>query len=197
MVHEYAAEAAVLAERFQRGDQDCLRQILRGVCPAICRALESKHKFRYLTRSEIEDAVAESLFNAWRLHGDYDPARAPLYRWLLAFADHAASNLARSPDVRVRAMQAAIQLDEFAAPVSSPRTADEPDAEAARRAKIVETVRAALAALPERVGLVIKADAYSSDGHACTAALAEEIGVAAATVRDYRRRGRQKLKVKL
>lgn len=198
MVSEHQSEAGMLAERFRRGDEDCLDQILRGICPAICRVLGARSQFRDLAPDELEHVVSNSLHDAWLVHGDYDPARGTFFGWLMAIAYHAAANFARLPEIRARRLRVAIQPDVLAESTEAPAIGQtDCDAISACRTNLIEMVRVAWSDLPDQLRRVSLADAASPEGRVPTAALAAELGVTPATIRDYRRRARPRLKAKL
>ncbi|HJT31882.1 MAG TPA: hypothetical protein VJ783_07490 [Pirellulales bacterium] len=195
---EHQAEVKTLAERFGSGDEDCLDEIVRGVCPAICRVLAARPQFRDVAPDELAHVVSNSLLDAWLVHGKFNPARGTLFGWLLAYGNHSAANFARLPEIRSRRLRVAIDPDSLGkSEGASPSGDGDSDCLSTCRTRLIEMMRIALASLPERLRFVIESDMNSPGGLAPTAALAAELGLTPATIRDYRRRARPRLKAKL
>jgi RNA polymerase sigma factor (sigma-70 family) len=189
---ENVIETAMLAERFRRGDEKSVAQVLSDLCPPIQRRLT--HKFRScIHRDEVEHIVLAALERAWENHAHYDRAKGPLGAWLWTIANHLASDFARSPYIRSRRVEVAVHPGRLAELVQYPSRGDDDDSASFADSQSCDLVRHALASLPGRLRVVMLADANSPEGLVPTRELARDLGIAQATVRTYRRRGLQKL----
>ena len=188
MAGDVAADKADLAERFRRGDEDCLDDVLRDLCPEIQRALRRKYH-DFIARDEAEHITLAALARAWDCRARYDPARGDLGNWLWTIADHFAANFARSASIRARGLETPTpqaRLEQFV-----DGRCDFADGEGLRGAnsRLTKLVRECLAALTPGQRFVLIADANYSHGKAPSAQLSRELGISASAIRMLRRRG--------
>ena len=117
MAVELGATWPELAERFRRGDEDALEEILRRAGPILCRVLAARRRYRWVALDELEEVVADALLAAFRVREGFDPARGSFVGWLFAFARNGARNFARLREIhtrRHRLPQESIELAEIA-----------------------------------------------------------------------------------
>ena len=191
MAEEFAALSADVAERFRRGDEDCLPELLRALSAAIERGLKAKYGGA-LRPDTSEDVLFLALARAWDHRKQYDPEKAPLGAWLWAVADHLAGDLIRTR--RVETPLAPEVIDRMVD--RHPREAIGAVA-AGLDPHLAKLVHDALARLPSSQRFVLTADANSPGRIADAAELARELGVSTSVIRQLRCRGLQAIEMDL
>lgn len=185
---EVKTSDSCLAERFRRGDDGCLDEVLREICPLICNGL--RRVFRSaLVRNEIERIVAEALDHARDNREKFNPAKGTLAGWLWSIAYNAVLDFLRSrektpielsfdPDKLWRFVKHRGGTADGAAALNDARLT---------RDALVHRSLAALSA-PQR--LVLLAAPAVTDAVISDRELADELGVTESTIRSHRRRGK-------
>ena len=143
-------------------------------------------------RADAEEVVADTLGQAWRSAGDYDPGRGSVGAWLNTIARARALDLVRRRGRRGRAYQRAAQSadGELAAPVAMPAAPDR----GVEQAEAGALVRRALAALPDAQRRVIELAYF--DGLS-QSEIARELAEPLGTVKTRMRAGLEKLRATL
>ena len=185
-----------LGAQLRAGDESVLEAILQTHGPPILSLLKQRFVGR-LTATDFEDVLAVALFRVWQNRLRFDPKLASLRVWLFRIAE----NIAR--DVLKLGWQKARQLELSVAPTSLAMAIDrhttkigiDPDDGPSLALRVApDELRELLAMLPASQRYIILADANSPDGTVASQELAHELGIPAATVRVYRRRGLERLK---
>jgi RNA polymerase sigma-70 factor (ECF subfamily) len=161
-----------LQVRFAAGDDRVLVE-----CEARYAGMLRAYVARYVGDSDRDDVVQHTFADAWRSRGRYDPSR-PLEAWLLAIARRRAIDFLRRRPSGVVGLDALRGL------------AGEDGREVAERFAWAESVRAALAELPEvqREVLVL---AYF--GGLSQTQVAAQVDLPVGTVKSRMARGLQRL----
>jgi RNA polymerase sigma-70 factor (ECF subfamily) len=143
-------------------------------------------------RADAEEVVADTLGQAWRSAGDYDPGRGSVGAWLTTIARARALDLVRRRGRRGRAYQRAAQSadGELAAPVAMP----EPPDRGVEQAEAGALVRRALADLPDAQRRVIELAYF---GGLSQSEIARELAEPLGTVKTRMRAGLEKLRAAL
>jgi RNA polymerase sigma factor (sigma-70 family) len=190
------AESPVeLAARLLRGDEDALRDILRVIGPSVRSLLVQKYRGSQ-TPEDIEDVLAIALYRLWRGRHLYRPDMASLQVWFYRIADNVVKDVLRSGWHKAR------QLETFHP--DPPEPAANLAAGASGTAELdagssqqVQDLREIIAALPEVQQRIVWADAQARDQVVSSAALARELGLPASTVRVYRKRALDTIRLEM
>jgi RNA polymerase sigma factor (sigma-70 family) len=183
----FAESLQEMAAKLLRGDEKVLAEILRNLGPAVQTLLTRKYR-GLQTPEDIEDVLAIALFRLWRGRHLYDPERVSLQAWFYRIADNVVKDVLRSGWHKARQLETLLpQFPEKDSQVSSSGTSPPPEDNSGHPQQI-QDLREVVAALPEVQRQIIWADAQAKDAIAGTAALAQELGLPAGTIRVYRKR---------
>ena len=179
-----------LGIRFLNGDATVLGDLLDAHRHSLERALLTRYG-AYLQHADVDDAMSIALGRLWRSRLSFDPTQGALSAWFYAIVFSVASNLWKS--ARARAMRV-----DFTDPAGLDRLPSRPDdaqqSLSLRFSADFEAVASALQSLPITHRRILLADASSPSGVAGSAELAAELGTCPSTIREYRRRARERLR---
>lgn len=187
-----AESSQEMAARLLRGEEMVLAEILRVLGPAVRALLAQKYRGSQ-TPEDLEDVLAVALFRLWRGRQLYQPAKASLQVWFYRIADNVVKDVLRSGWHKAR------QLEMY---VPDP---PEPDLEAAyaptgndpSRDRQIQDLRDIVGSLPDTQRRIVWADAQARDAVVSSAALAKELGLPASTIRVYRKRALDTIRVEM
>jgi RNA polymerase sigma factor (sigma-70 family) len=168
----------------QARDENGLRLLLEDTAPRISWWLS--HEFRgRLTPTDVDEALIDGAFAAWRSITTFDPARGTLRAWFYVICRNEALKTLR----RARRQGPVVHLSDWqAVPAPSQEADDEtPDAEHAR---FLADFRDCIARLPRLQKAVIEAD-LATDGVADAAELAASLGTTRNTIYNSRSTARK------
>jgi len=180
-------QAAALARRFRGAAAEAWDDVWRDHFAALCAFLQ--REYAGLATDRIEQVAVDALARAWEHCDKYNPEKGELRPWLCTIADHAAADLCRSPQMRGRRLELAMDPDALSAladPNASDPTRPERNGPGDELAAMVD---AALEAIPVKYSEVLWAFACSQDGTVPVAELAAKYGVSTAAIRQRKHRG--------
>ncbi len=185
--------------------EEDLRQLLQYEGGRVRAAL--LFRFRPALKAEdIEEILSLALQKAWQSRTQHDPAKGTLRAWFYCIAQRTAIDRLKSAATqrRLREVEWDAAADAFSA-ADSPEAAvgtlptedesTDPGADTAKSA-LKAALLNAMASLPEMQRRILWADALGSGGGQppTSEELGAELGLPAATVRVYRKRGMEKLR---
>ena len=198
--------AADLGARLKAGDEDVLEELLRMHGPPVLALLRRRLAGR-LTETDFEDVLATALFRLWTHRERFDAEKASLRVWFFRIAENVARDVLKHGWHKARQLERPISSDvldsveqALAAGGAEPdarleQDARRPSAAAGVLSVTAELLHELLGLLPEIQRRIVLADARSRDGTAASHDLALELGIPAATIRVYRRRALQRLRL--
>lgn len=162
-----------------------LRRLLRDHAGRVL-ALLGQDFAGQLDGPQLEEAIGEALFEAWRGSDRYTPERGTVRAWLFAIA----RNRARKMVARLsrESVEYVPDLDDAAAPLP-----EHPEEVASMAKEALAAVRAYLPLLGPRQRAVLRAD-LASGGQASTDDLARQMQISRNAVHQARRGARQALR---
>jgi len=186
----FADSLPEMTAKLLRGDERVLEEILRSVGPAVRALLTQKYRGSQ-TREDIEDVLAIALFRLWRGRHLYRSDKASLQVWFYRIADNVVKDVLRSGWHKARQLE--VYLPDPPED-NAPPPAAEADPGGGRQ---VQDLREVIAALPDVQRRIVWADAQARDTVVSSAALARELGLPASTIRVYRKRALDSIRVEM
>jgi RNA polymerase sigma factor (sigma-70 family) len=181
-----------LTQRLKDGDEQVLEDILRQIGPQV-RAVLLKKYSGVLGEADFDDALSLGLYRVWNSRNRFDETRSSLRVWFFRIVENAARDILRVGWHKAKALEVnghAGILDRTV----QPEPTEPPDADNRPPTVLQMALRDILGSLSEAQRTIVMADAASRDGTANNAWLAKELGLAASSIRVYRRRALEKIR---
>lgn len=193
------SEADDLGARLQAGDESVLEELLRAHGPPVL-ALLRRRVNGTLTEADFEDVLAAALFRLWTHRQRFDAAKASLRAWFFRIAENVARDVLKHGWQKARQLERTIDFELVETAESRESTSSTDDGSRATESTSVlhltnELLHELLALLPDLQRRIVLADAQSREGTAASQQLAAELGIPASTVRVYRQRALQRLRL--
>ena len=182
--------------RLRAGDESVLEAVLRADGPAVRGLLRQKFG-GLLNAADFEDIVAAALFRVWKYRERFDPQRASLRVWFYRIAANVARDVLRYGWQKARQMEVPCEPIVLASVIDAHEEYKETGPQDVQPTAMKRDLRAALDLLPDNQRKIVMADAASRDGKVSSQQLSTELGIPAATVRVYRRRAIERLRVEM
>ena len=190
-----------LALRLMDDEQSALAEILRWYGPAVAAGLRGKYET--LTYEDVEDVLSIAISRLWDARHVYDENRSTLRTYFYGIADNAARDVFEFGWHRARRLEVdyggAQELDAVApTSVSANDRQNGSPSECKKRSQKAERglgdLKQIVEGLPEKQRHIIQADACTKDEVADAGRLADELGIAATSVRVYRMRAMETIR---
>lgn len=192
-----SVEQVDLSERLKDSDEQVLEDILKQIGPQIRAVLLRKYRGT-LSEADLEDALSLGLYRLWNSRDRFDQSKSSLKVWLFRIVENAARDILRVGWHKAKTLEVnghAGILDRAVQPVKIETSETTEDARPPTALQMA--LREVLASLSEAQRTIVMADAASRDGTANNQWLSEELGLAASSVRVYRRRALEKIRKEL
>jgi RNA polymerase sigma factor (sigma-70 family) len=186
-----------LAIRLLDGDDTVLRDILRLYGPAVHQSLTRRYKFIFCAE-DIDDVIAVAIHQLWTACDTYDERKGCLRAWFWRIADNAARDVLKHGWQKARQLEC--DADVYNIAVAADPPSDDPPGIAGTEEvepPVFRDLRKIIDGLPEIQRTIILADANAKDDVACASYLANELGIPEGTVRVYRKRAMDKIRLEL
>jgi RNA polymerase sigma-70 factor (ECF subfamily) len=182
--------------RLRAGDESVLEAVLRADGPAVRGLLQQKFG-GILNAADFEDIVAAALYRVWKYRERFDPQRASLRVWFYRIAANVARDVLRYGWQKARQMEVPCEPIVLASIIDAREEHEETGPQDGQPTGMKRDLREALDLLPDSQRKIVMADAASRDGKVSSQQLSSELGIPAATVRVYRRRAIERLRVEM
>lgn len=190
MEHPEGEESEDLIIRLLDGEAAAFTELLDRYKGVVWSALQRFHG-KHLAHHDLEEVFCETFERAWKSIGTFDDRKAKLATWLFRIAENAARSRIRVEKRRREETRDEEYWKEANVPElteSGPANSDDSTS---------EPVRQALAKLSEAERTILEADAHAHPGVADASMLGEMLGLPAGTVRVYRNRAHEKMRIHL
>ena len=195
-----------MAQRLLDDDEQVLEDVLRAFGPMVLVVLTRRYR-NVLRETDIEDVVSIGLFRLWKNRTRFDCRRASLKVWFFRIVENAARDVLRHGWHKARLLEVtgdallpglADASSNGHAKHSQCYADDEPDGSPDEVPTNLQLdLREIAAELPERQRFIVMADACAKEGVASSQLLAEELGIPASSVRVYRKRAMDRIRMEL
>ena len=181
------------ALRLWDGDETVLAEILVNYAPSIIKALTNRYRASSLTYQDVEDAVCEAIKRLWAKREDYDESKGSVRALLYTIANRVCLDVLRSGwskfQSRIRSYED-VSLEKM---TSTEEDGDHNEKSPAYK-KMLNDLKEIVEGLPDIQKKIIWAYAFAPDGAINASDLSEEYGHPAATIRQYLKRAKDKMK---
>ena len=177
-----------LVLRIGEGDRAAQEDLFNAHSPYLLAAL--RRSFPMLRQEDIEEVCLDAFFKAIRSIGRYDERKSSLRTWLFRIARNCAIDRLREQQSRGVAAERE-RPDEYWASVPG---GPEADPEGSSTSPDARTMQNALEELTETERAILLADAQCVPDVADAKLLGRWLGRPAATIRQYRKRAREKVR---
>jgi len=185
-----------LQERLLADDEQVLEDVLRQFGPAF-RAVLRRQFGEVLSDGDIEDVLSIGLFRFWKNRHQYDERRGRLRVWFFRIVVNAARDVLKHGWHKARQLEVSADPVVLASLAEAPRNGHPVELKERTISAEQMVVREIVANLPEAQRKIILADAACRDDTASSQRLAKELGIAATSVRVYRKRAMDKIRSEL
>ena len=186
-----------LGAQLRDGQENALEMILRVHGPPVLALLRQRFAGR-LHGPDFEEILATALFRIWQHRSQFDQSRASLRVWFYRIAENLARDVFKLGWHKAKSLEMSLQPSVVDA-VTRQRTVQDgelPETNGSLRIS-PEQLRELLTRLPENQRRIILADAQSPEGIVPSQNLSRELGIPPATVRVYRRRALERLRIEI
>ena len=179
---------SALADRLQHNDETVLRDILQTFGP--CTEGRLRKHYPSFQHPDLEDILAEALYQLWKDRHKFDAHRGSLQNWFHLLAKSRAEDLRKSKGHKARDLECSANVAGFAI------MSEDEDEESATSALSPEQqdLLAIVRDLPDEERRIIGAYASADGTEAWAANLASELGISSGLIRVKRLRIEKKIR---